>query len=87
MFTRELPNKPNTIKKRSYKNFDEEAFLRDIQEIDFMDVINSNDIDEAAMLFDQKFNSALDKHAPIRTFQQHKHYLPFLSDNTKSMMS
>ena len=51
-----------------------------------MDVINSNDIDEAATLFEQKFNSALDKHAPIRTFQQHKHYLPFLSDNTKSLM-
>ena len=78
--------KPNTVKKRSYNNFNENEFLKDIIEEDFIEVINTNNLGQAASNFSHIFTKILDKHAPIKTFQQHKNYVPFLSKETKIAM-
>ena len=37
-------------------------------------------------MFQNIFNSVLDKHAPIKVFQIRKNYVPFLSKETKLLM-
>ena len=85
-FTKELRQHPNTIKKRSYKNFDENTFLNDIKTENFENVLNTDDLNTAAELFETKFKAILDKHAPIKIFQQFRNYVPYLSENTKNLM-
>ena len=50
-YSKELNNKPKTIRKRSYKYFNKEDFIREIQYTDFSSVTNEYDINKAAELF------------------------------------
>ena len=86
-FSRAEPIKPRTVTKRSYKNFNTEAFLTDVlnSNID-SDVTAYGNVEQAAQVFKESFKHVLDKHAPIKTFQMRKHYSPFVSDNTKALM-
>ena len=80
--------KPNVVKKRSYKGFDIESFLNDINESDINKIVSEEkDFELAAEKFEKLFKDILDKHAPVRVFQQRKNYLPFLSDNTKKTIT
>ena len=82
---RKLRNR--VVKKRSYKHFDTGAFLTDIFYSDIVRcVTNQSTIESAAEIFESSFKSILDLHAPIKTFQQRKKYLPFLSDETKKII-
>ena len=86
-FSKELKIKPQTIKKRSYKHFKLEEFLSDVHERNINDEITAiDDIDEAALKFQEIFGSILDKHAPVKVFQIRKHYVPYLSEETKLLM-
>ena len=86
-FSRAEPIKPKTVMKRSYKKFEIEKFLTDIlnSTID-NDVTAIDNIEEAAEVFELSFKRILDKHAPIKTFQMRKHYSPYVSDRTKTLM-
>ena len=86
-FSRAEPLKPKTVTKRSYKNFNIEEFLTDIlnSNID-RDVTACSHVEEAAKVFQDSFRSILDKHAPVKTFQMGKHYSPYVSDQTKTLM-
>ena len=76
------------IKKRSYINYNIETFLGDINSSDINEaVVAESDIDAAAEVFERKFREIIDYHAKIKTFQQRRHYLPFLSENTKQTMT
>ena len=77
-YTTELRNIPNTIKKRSYKNFNEEAFLNDLKNQDFSAVLNCTDLNTAALLFQNIYCNTLNIHAPIKVIQQRKNYVPCL---------
>ena len=46
----------------------------------------SDDIDDAAEVFDKKFRNILDKHAPIKIFQMRRNYNPYLSEETKHLI-
>ena len=50
------------------------------------EVSESNDIDEAAEVFENSFRIILDKHAPMKTIQIRKNFSPFLSNNTKEII-
>ena len=68
-FAKVEKSKPNTVLKRSYKNFKPEEFLTDVLESDINNVVSaSDDLDSAAELFETKFKSIIDKHAPIKVF-------------------
>ena len=72
-------SRPKFLKKRSYKNFNIEHFLTDINN----SAINSrvtclNDLDQAAEEFQNMFLEILDSHAPIKTYQMRKNYLLIL---------
>ena len=81
--SKEIVVRPAVIKKRSYKYFVKEDFLREVRYTDFSSVIHENDVDVASELFSKIFGSILDNHAPIKIFQTRKNYAPWLSDATK----
>ena len=83
------PNsKPQTVRKRSYKNFNVGSFLTDIYNSRINEsVLEQDDIEEAAKVFEEMFSKILDAHAPIRTFQMRKNYLAEISAETKLLMA
>ena len=83
---KEIVVRPAVIKKRSYKYFVKEDFLREVKYTDFRPVLQENDADKASELFSIIFRSILDNHAPIKVFQTRKNYAPWLSDATKEEM-
>ena len=74
------------IKKRSYKNFDEDEFLEKIRNLSWWDVYRTDDVDEAVHLLTTKLNSILDTMAPVKTFQTNTKYCPWLSEDTKVLI-
>ena len=86
-YSKEILNKPQAVLKRNYKNFDVGSFLIDIQNSNInIDVLACEDIDSAASVFQERFLEILNHHAPIKIFQTRKHYVPFLTEETKKLM-
>ena len=86
-YSKEPRPPPRTIRKRSYKNFNSEAYLYEVSQIDFTDVYCCLDVDEAANLLTEKLVHVLDKHAPWIIYQQRKHYAPWVTPETKKLMN
>ena len=55
------------IRKRCFKNFDREGFQSEVAAMQWFDIYNSGDVNNAVSLLTTKLSSALDKFAPIRT--------------------
>ena len=86
-YSRAEPIKPKTVQKRSYKKFDIEQFLTDVHDSSINnDVTACDNIEEASAVFEKGFKHILDKHAPIKVFQNRKHYCPYVSERTKTLM-
>ena len=88
-YARHTKNVPQYITKRSYKRFDAQKFLLEIKAIQWWNVYNCNNLDEAVNIFTNLICKILDRDdmAPIRTFQQRHRYAPWLSEETKSVMA
>ena len=56
-------------KKRSYKDFSEEAFLKEVEKISWWEVYACEDVDTAVDIFTRKLTDILDKMAPVKKFQ------------------
>ena len=74
------------VKKRSYKEFDENAFISEIRKTSWWQVYSCEDANQAAEICITKLSQILDKHAPVRTFQTRTKFAPWLSDTTKQLM-
>ena len=85
-FSREIPQKPKAVKKRSYKNFVEKDFIREVKFTKFDEVLNTNVPEEATESFTRIFNKIIDNHAPIKIFLTRNNYAPWLSEETKRIM-
>ena len=57
--SKEIDDKPAVVKKRSYKNFVEKDFLREIKYTDFQPVLEESEENEAAKKFCSIFKSVL----------------------------
>ena len=80
-------SKPQTVKKRSYKDFKVENFLTEVFESKINESVTAcDDLDAAAEVFEEMFREILDNHAPIKVFQMRKNYTPYLSEETKMLM-
>ena len=60
-----IERKPRTIITRSFKNFNQEAFLEDLGNLDWSNVLGSNCVDTATEAFNSNLLNVLDRHAPI----------------------
>ena len=77
----------NRVIKRSYKDFDVAAFLTEIYESEINEkILETDDVDEAAIAFETMFKEIIDKYAKIKVFQQRKNYIPYLSCETKALI-
>ena len=84
--SKEIMTRSQVVRKRSYKHFEKENFLREIKYTDFEEVIQETEVDLAAAKFSKIFSSVLNNHAPIKIFQNRKNYVPYLSDSIKEEM-
>ena len=74
--SKEIRVKPRATKKRSYKNFVEEEFMREVKYTSFKKVLDSKTPEEATESFRRIFCSIIDNHAPIKVFQTKSNYAP-----------
>ena len=83
--------KRNTIKFRSYKNYDPERLEEDIKEglstSDIQSKINEGKLNEAVEEFSTVLARGLDKHAPMKEIKQTKAkpYIPWMSTEVKDI--
>ena len=57
---------PKTIYYRSYKKFDDETFINDVQNIPFSVCDVFDDVDDRLSSFNKLFSDVIDKNAPIK---------------------
>ena len=77
---------PKYICKRSYKNFDPEAFSTEVQNVSWLDLYLSSDVEEAVGIFSTKITDILDVMAPVKTFQVRTKFAPCLFKQTVESM-
>ena len=65
-FSKSMKENIRYCKKRSYKNFDEEAFLKEVGKISWWEVYATEDVDIAVDLFTKRLTDILDKMAELR---------------------
>ena len=85
-YSKEPTAPPRTIRKRSYKKFDQQSYLEDVSAIDFRGVYSCLEVDEAASLLTQKLVDVLDRHAPWIVYQQRKCFTPWITPQTLENM-
>ena len=77
-------SRPQTLRKRSYKEFDIASFLTQIYLSDINSTVTAiKSLNEAAEMFEKGFRAILDNHAPMKIIQIRKNYIPYLSHETK----
>ena len=88
-YTRYSKNPPipsRIVIKRSYKKFNRQAFLSDVENIDWSDVLGCEDVDLATECFTRKFRYVLNVHAPWVRVQQRKTFSPWITEQTKELI-
>ena len=85
-YSKIIRNSIRYVRKRSYKNFDENKFIEKVKNLTWWDVYQSEDVDEAVSILTAKLNSILDIMAPVKTFQTNSKYCPWLSGKTKILI-
>ena len=78
---------PVTIKRRVYKNFCPEAFNVELSicDINFL-VISESTLQGADDVLYRELKYIADKHAPVKTIQQRRRYLPALTEESKELI-
>ena len=75
------------IVKRSYKNFDANIFLHYVKKLPMWQVYRCEDPGIAVEVLSQFLSCILDTVAPVRKFQVRKNYCPWLTNETKWLIS
>ena len=68
----------------SYKKFDDETFINDVQNIPFSVCDVFDDVDDRLWSFNKLFSDVIDKNAPIKKSIIKKPSLPYINDAFKN---
>ena len=80
-------SKPQSVRKRNYKDFNKEKFLTDINTSDLNSIVTGAEmIESAADAFKNILRSILNHHAPMKTFHMRRNYNPHISEDTKDLI-
>ena len=71
--------KPTKIQYRSYRNFSEKDFLRDLQNMPFHTCMDMDDNEAAYSSFKDMFKKVVDKHAPMKSKLIRGTHAPFMN--------
>ena len=85
-YAKSLQQNSRYVRKRCFKNFKEEDFLKRVREMSLYDLYMCNDVNKATQILTEKLTSILDQLAPLKTVQTRTRYAPWLSPATKSTM-
>ena len=77
---------PKTIEYRSYKNFDANTFLADLNNVPWHIIENEEDIDDAVFIWNQLFSEIADLHAAVKRRRIRGVPLPWLNDKISEVM-
>ena len=86
-YTKNIISSPRYVKKRAYKNFDENMFVQEVRNTSLLEVYLSNDANEAAELLAKKLNAILDVMAPVKKIQLRSNFAPWISQDCKAEMA
>ena len=86
-YTKSYKELPRYVKKRTFKNFDEEQFKDRIKECGLEDIYSCTNVDLAAELLTNKITDILNEMAPIKRFQTRTKYAPWLSNESKNLIA
>ena len=84
-FTKSFKHLPRYVRKRTFKNFDDEIFLEALREANVNEVLEYSDANTATNLLVEKLTKILDLLAPVKTIQVRSKYVPWLSDETRKL--
>ena len=74
------------VTKRDIRNFKDDKFIDDIADTDWSEVYTTDNANDKADIFERKFSTILDKHAPFKTFRVTRPPSPWLTDEIKAQM-
>ena len=77
---------PKTIEYRSYKNFNVNTFLADLNSVPWHVIENEEDIDDDVFIWNQLFCEIADLHAPVRVRRIRGVPLSWLNDKISEAM-
>ena len=63
---------PRTIEYRSFKSFDENAFIQDLNNAPWHIVDNESNVNDAVLTWNRLFTEVADSHAPLTAEPNHK---------------
>ena len=86
-YTKNIVISPRYVKKRTFKNFDDDKFVSEVRNTNMLDVYLCQDANKAAEMLTNKLNNILDKMAPVRKIQVRQNYAPWVSDECKREMA
>ena len=73
--------------RRTFKNFNHELFLSDFFSTPFYNIFHIESIDDKIHYLNQLIIRLFNVHAPLRNFKYSKPYSPWLTENTRFLMS
>ena len=77
---------PQTIEYCSYKNFNMNTFLADLNSVPWHVIENEEDIDDAVFIWNQLFSEIADLHVPVKRPRVQGVLLPWLNDKISETM-
>ncbi len=77
---------PRIIEYRSYKHFDVNAFIKDLESVPWHLIENEDHIDDAVMTWNKLFLDIADSHAPVKRHIVHGVSPPWLNTKIVEMM-
>jgi hypothetical protein len=64
---------------RSYKNFDHEKYVEDLEKIDYVNIGNESDINSTYEIFEKSYLEVVNKHIPLKKRKPVQTPAPFMN--------
>ena len=80
------PVDPRVITLRSFKNMNTAHFLRDLEDINWTEIVHIPDIDAKVEFFTSSLIHLYNKHTPYRLFVAKNHPTPWLNKEVKTLI-
>ena len=84
-FTKSFRQNPRYIRKRIFKKFDKDKFIEKLEGSHLHEVLECDEVNTATTLLVNKISVILDEMAPVKTIQTRSNYVPWLTEETKTI--
>ena len=87
-FSKDFERAERYTRKRVFKNFKQEQFKREVSRMtELRDCLASTSADASAAILNHGISRVLETMAPVRTIQNRKSYVPYLTTGTKELQA